>query len=215
MPTNNTALFDSVLSAIAASNNAWLFDTASADYSSDANIAEAIAIEVDSLIAPTLVTISQRNLMESIVKGVFNSRQPVNIIPTDYLDIARSIAAIFNEFSTKLKNTSTGNPGAGSVVISVSGFDATTGTQTLCALPTNTIMVNTQLSFISLFDIGSNIQLGTAGQPTHFLDITNPKLASYQNSEIEKITVNEFLRLIVNNTGPNGSGLVIFELELP
>jgi hypothetical protein len=113
MPLNNSALYDSVVSAIAASNGAWLTDPISGDYGPQANAAVAIALEVDSLIAPILTgaTLSQRVLLDSIVKSVMAGRSPTSTLPFDYLRIGQAIAAAFIEFSTRLQNTDTGIPG--------------------------------------------------------------------------------------------------------
>jgi hypothetical protein len=111
MPIHNKPLYDSTLSAIAAVNGAWLTDPTSADYSSQANVAVAIATEVDALIPiiPTGATLSQRTLLESIVKSVMVGRSPTSLVATDYLTVAQAIAAIFAQFSTKLQDTGTGS----------------------------------------------------------------------------------------------------------
>jgi hypothetical protein len=118
MAIHNKPLYDSVLAAIAASNGAWLFDSTSADYSGQANVAVAIATEVDALISaiPSGATLSQRTLLESIVKSVMAGRSPRSTNAANYLSIAQAIVAIFTQFATKLQDTSTGAGGGSGAV---------------------------------------------------------------------------------------------------
>jgi len=107
MPINNTALFDAAFAAVANSNEAWLSDPNAVDYLPVANVAVAIATEIDSQIPVITLgaTISQRLLMNSTVKNVMAGRNPTAILPSAYASIASAIAGLFNEFSTKLQSS--------------------------------------------------------------------------------------------------------------
>jgi hypothetical protein len=113
MSINNTPLYDAVIAAIGASNQAWLTDPVPGNYLTQANVAVAVASEVDSLISPIDGggSISQRLLMESIVKSVMAGRFPTSIDPNQYSDVAHAIAAAFNSYSTKIENDVTGSSG--------------------------------------------------------------------------------------------------------
>ena len=107
MSLNNSALFDSAVAGIAASNGAWLTAPSPTAYGSEANAAVAIATEIDLAIAPITpaVSESQRSLMLSITKSVMAGRSPESTAPSDYASIAQAIAGIFTEFNLKLQNT--------------------------------------------------------------------------------------------------------------
>jgi hypothetical protein len=111
MTLNNAAIYDSVLAGVAASNGAWLSDSTPNDYQSERTAAEALATEVDSAISTILsgVTLSQRQLVESIVKGVMTGRTPQSVSPTDYSKIANGIAAVFTEFNGGLTDNNPDN----------------------------------------------------------------------------------------------------------
>ena len=106
MTINNTALYDAALGAIGDSNGAWLADPVSTDYAPMVSAAVAIATEIDSLI-PTIVTgvtISQRDLLSSIVKNVMTGRSPMSTQVSAYSSITASIVAMYNEFASELIN---------------------------------------------------------------------------------------------------------------
>jgi len=127
MPINNKALYDAVLSGSCISNDAWLFDTVSADYSGERDAAIAIATEVDSLI-PTIaigVSTSERILMEAIVRSVFAARRATDIIAGDYSDIAAAIVAAFWEMDGALQDT-TGGAGSNLVLTKMLYVDQAT-----------------------------------------------------------------------------------------
>ena len=107
MTINNPALYDVAYSAIANSNLAWLTDVNSSDYAGQAAAASAIATEIDSLIATITPgpTLSQLFLMESIVEKTFIGRFPIIDSPNNYLSIAQSIVAQFNEFTLGLQDS--------------------------------------------------------------------------------------------------------------
>jgi hypothetical protein len=110
MPINNTPIYDSVLAGIAASNGAWLEGTDPAKFDAERDAAVVIAGLVDAQI-PTVVngvTISQRDLMAAIMKGVMVGRSPVSTNPTSYNTLADSIATLFTLFSSELKSNTTG-----------------------------------------------------------------------------------------------------------
>lgn len=111
MTLNNPPLFDAAIAGIAASNGAWLTDPIAADYSGSANAAAAIASEIDTSIPPITpsISISQRELMQSIAKSVMTGRTPQSTSPNDYASIAQAIGGIFTEYSLKLQNTDTGS----------------------------------------------------------------------------------------------------------
>jgi len=122
-PINNPALFDAVFSAIGASNGAWLKDTVQADYIDEMNAALTIAIEVDSLI-PAIsggATISQRELIQSIVAGVMADKFPTTTSTSFYSQIAQSIAAKFNQFSTQLQDPDTGHGSGTATALATTG----------------------------------------------------------------------------------------------
>lgn len=108
MAINNTALYDSVIAGIALSNYSWITDANPADY--DPSAAVAIAIEVDSLIAPIAggATMSQRDLICSITKSAFLTRNPIDVSPSDYAGIAQAIAAMFTSYTAQLQDPNTG-----------------------------------------------------------------------------------------------------------
>jgi len=124
--SNNTALFDSVLSAIGASNQSWL----TVPVVDESPIAIAIATEVDSLIAPIGggATLSQRCLIESVTKGIIAGRTPSSLDPSSYSDISHAIAQVFNQFAPHLQNTSTGS--------AVGGLTSFNGRVAPAAVPT-------------------------------------------------------------------------------
>lgn len=98
--TNNPALYDSVLCAVAACNQGWL----ATPVLNQTPSAVAIATEVDSKI-PTILggaTISQRSLVESIAKSVFSGRNPLSTDPNAYAPLSTAIAEAFNQYSPLL-----------------------------------------------------------------------------------------------------------------
>jgi len=110
MTINNKAIYDSVLAGIAASNGAWLNDAIAVDYLPEVSAAQVIATQVDAAI-PTIPdgpTLSQRQLIESIVKGVMTGRTPKSVNPSDYTSLAAAIAAAFREYSSVLNDTTDG-----------------------------------------------------------------------------------------------------------
>lgn len=114
---NNAALYDSALVAIASSNGAWISNPAPAHYAGELSAAQAIATEIDSRI-PTIATgatISQRQLLESIVKSVMIGRTPEATV--SYVEIANAVAAVFTEYATNLQDSD-----VGSYVLSVPTF---------------------------------------------------------------------------------------------
>lgn len=110
MTINNPAIYDSVLSGIAASNGAWLQDDVAGDYLAERNAASVIATTIDGAIPTILsgVTTSQRLLAESITKSVMIGRSPRSVNPSDYSSLAQAVAAAFTEFSAILVDSSTG-----------------------------------------------------------------------------------------------------------
>jgi hypothetical protein len=109
---NNSAIFDSVLAGIAASNGAWLKSAIASDYNPEFSAAVAIATQVDAVIPTILtgVTISQRDLMANIAKAVMGGRSPRDTTPAQYSSIAQGMAALFTEFSGGLLDPDTGIP---------------------------------------------------------------------------------------------------------
>jgi hypothetical protein len=109
MTVNNSPLYDAVIAAVMQQRGVWLTDPYSALYTAQANIAVAVATEVDSLI-PTIaggVTISQRVLMQSVTKNILAGASPQSTTPGDYTTIATAIVGEFVAFSTKLQSTET------------------------------------------------------------------------------------------------------------
>lgn len=108
--TNNTALFDAALAAIGDCNNTWLTAKLPADYNSEAIMGVAIATQIDAAIPPiiTKATISQRDLLQSVVKSVMFDRSPHTTPPALYNDIAQAVASIFIRYSADLLNSDTG-----------------------------------------------------------------------------------------------------------
>jgi len=112
MPINNPGLYDAVLAAIAASNEAMLIDPIPTDYLVPANIAVAVAVEVDAAIPPDVsMSTSKRILLEGITKSVFAGRCPQSTTSSDHLATSAAIAAMYTEFVTKLQDGSGGGGG--------------------------------------------------------------------------------------------------------
>ena len=100
--TNNPPIFDSVLCAVAACNQAWLATPVLNQTAS----AVALATEVDASIAPIPggATASQRTLIESIVKSVLSGRNPLSADPTAYALISNAIAEAYSQYSPLLRS---------------------------------------------------------------------------------------------------------------
>jgi hypothetical protein len=100
---NNPALFTAVVTGATGGsiNGRWITNTNSSEYQPLVDAIVAIATAVDNAIpginsGPSL---SQIILLQSISHGVFVSRNPTDIISSDYLAIANAIAALFNTAS--------------------------------------------------------------------------------------------------------------------
>jgi len=134
--TNNPALFDAVVSAAASTNQAWLTATNPSAYARQANIAAAIATEVDALIPPvqTGVTLSQRALLATSTANVLSGRQLLSILPSQYAGIAAAIVGLFAGCVVKLQDPSTGGnsgllPSINQIVwVQQGGSETATGT---------------------------------------------------------------------------------------
>jgi hypothetical protein len=218
VPINNTALYDSVIAAIAVCNSSWITDTNSSHYAQQMAVASAIASEIDSLIPPigTGATLSQRALIESIVKSVMTGRTPVSVVPNDYHTIAQSVAALYIEFTLGLTNNDTGAGGGGGVLPVVIPFSHTTGTLVLQAVTVGQLLFFGQITVVSPFGPGSVLSFGTSANPAMFLNVSSAGstvLGSYANSEYTEILVNDLLLLTVSSVGAIGSGLLIYEVH--
>lgn len=108
---NNPPLYDAVITGVAASSQGWITNSNPSSYQEEAQAAAALANEVDSLIPtiPTGATISQRELLTSIIKSVLAGRYPTNTTPIEYNGIAKAVTALFTEFNIELQDTSTGS----------------------------------------------------------------------------------------------------------
>ena len=106
MTFNNPDLYDAVLAGINGCQTRWLINTNPASYSAFKDASKAVATEVDSLIAQIAggATVSEINLLQSIVQSVFEGRLVTSITASDYSAIASSIVALFAEMTPELQN---------------------------------------------------------------------------------------------------------------
>jgi len=104
MAINNPSIYNAVIAgATGGAQERWLSVGAVAgDFATFLTVIQAIATEVDSLIATAAITDAQAGLMQSIAQGVFANRFPVDTLAADYVDIATSIKALWTEMGTGL-----------------------------------------------------------------------------------------------------------------
>ena len=103
---NNNAIYNAVLSgAGGATQERWIFSTNSNSYDSFSALVTAVAVAVDSKIAPTTIDTGQRNLMQAIVQGIFSGRYPQS---SSYENIANAIVALYTSLSADLQSESSG-----------------------------------------------------------------------------------------------------------
>lgn len=112
---NNEALYDAVIAGASGSQDRWLTSSDSADYDSSATAAESLATAVDAAI-PSIEggpSISEINLLQSIVGAVVSGRSLVGLSPDSYEPIAASIAALWTEQKASLFNEPSLSGGGG------------------------------------------------------------------------------------------------------
>jgi hypothetical protein len=214
MTINNPLLYNGIISGLNGSQQRWL--AVGASYVQFRNVVESIAQIIDSKIPPfpfgTNLT-DDAKLLQGIVSEVFSGRPLPPITEIDYTDISLSIANFFLQMRVILAAVPPA-PFTTSLFIGSMTFNATTGTSILGALVPGTIFALSQFTIDTLFGIGSRIRLGTSTDLGHFIDVTDPEVASYANDLVEEILLNDFLVLTVNAVGPTGSGTIYFGEQL-
>jgi len=116
---NNEALFDAAIAGATGSQDRWLTETGSSAYDSLSAAIVNLATAVDAAI-PTIEggpSISQINLLQSIVQAVMSGRSLVGITPDTFTPIAASIAALWTEQKAALFNQPELGGGGGTVYV--------------------------------------------------------------------------------------------------
>lgn len=116
---NNEALFDAAIAGALGSQDRWITATDTSAYDSLAAAAGNLATAVDAAI-PTIVdgpSISEINLLQSIVQAVVSGRSLIGITPNSFGPIAASIAALWTEQKASLFNQPEIGGGGGTVYV--------------------------------------------------------------------------------------------------
>jgi hypothetical protein len=100
---NNPDIYNAALSGIAGGicSSRSNPSTNSADYASTANICEAFATEIDSLINTTTITDIMVDSMIQICSGYWINRSPRSIVANSYLTECRQIVALWTAIVAK------------------------------------------------------------------------------------------------------------------
>jgi hypothetical protein len=101
---NNVAFYDAVVAGAGGSIQGWVVDQTPADYALFANAVAAIATTVDLQIPaiPGGPNVSQVNLLMCITQNVLAGRFPQDATLALYVNLGKSIAAIYAQVSPKL-----------------------------------------------------------------------------------------------------------------
>lgn len=102
--SNNDAFYDAVVAGAGGSIQGWVVDQVPGDYALFANAVAAIATTVDLQIPaiPGGPNPSQVNLLTSITQNVLAGRFPVDATLALYVNVGKSIAAIYTAMAPKL-----------------------------------------------------------------------------------------------------------------
>jgi hypothetical protein len=213
---NNPLLFNAAFCGISGGCDAdrWIINGA------DLNLNQAVraaATTIDSFIPPIVggATSSQAALLQSICEGIYTSRYLQDANPLSYTVIAQSIANNFNAAQLNLVPTVSPIP-AHTLTVQQVPFTFASGTLVIGAVAIGTIIALAQISITTPFPPGSNIQFGTTGNPTMFLNLDSADAGhnnSYNELEVVTINLNDLLILTTNTTGPIGSGTLYYEVQ--
>jgi hypothetical protein len=127
---NNSALYDAIMAGGTGGTLCrWITSKSSVSYDEPADAIEAFAVAIDAAI-PTIVdgpSISEINLLQSLIQGVVTDRNLISMNLSDYADIAAAIATAFEETRTRLNNVpAVGGSAGGSTLSTTLYVDAAT-----------------------------------------------------------------------------------------
>jgi hypothetical protein len=126
---NNVALYDAIMAGgTGGTLGRWITAKSSVAYDEPADAIEAFAVAVDAAISAIDggASISEINLLQSLIQGVVTDRNLISLDIVDYADISAAIATAFEETRTRLNNQPAlggGQGGGGTPIQQVFFFD--------------------------------------------------------------------------------------------